>query len=189
MIGLALGAIPAAKACGFDNPKAFALGTLNWAYPNALYVRTAVWQAEDEGILPPRGQPTAPGPLAFYRAASTMKQLGAKLADAGLAETGSAVSVVLIPQVMWTRFEASPEGVRATSHADGPTAGDVVIVTGEKVVRALLDGSLDAAAAEKGGLVRLYGDQAQIESVRSMMVRAHFAAPTTKQARAPDKGF
>ncbi|NGO53850.1 hypothetical protein [Allomesorhizobium camelthorni] len=180
-IGMAVGVASAASACGYDNPQAFALGTLNWAYPNALYVRTAVWQAENTGLLPPRGQPRAPGPLAFYRAAAVMKQLGARLAEAKLAETGVAMSVVLIPQVMWTRFEAGPEGVYAKSHADGPAGGDVVIVTNEKVVRALLGGRLNAAAAEDYGLLRLYGGQEKTASIRSVMARATQASPAAPQ--------
>lgn len=168
-IGMAFGAASPASACGYENPQAVALGVLNWAYPNALYVGTAVWQAEDAGLLPARTQAPS-GPLAFYRAATVMKQFGAMLADAELAQTHSSISVVLIPQVMWTRLQLGPEGVSVRSHADGPSAGDVVIVTSEKVVRALLDGSLNTAAAEDYGLLRLYGTRQEIENARAVMV-------------------
>jgi hypothetical protein len=178
---MAGGVASPASACGFENPQAVALGTLNWAYPNALYVGTAVWQAEDAGLLPARTQSAgtqSAGPLAFYRAAALMKQFGAQLADANLGQAQTSVSVVLIPQVMWTRVQLGPEGISVRSHADGPSAGDVVIVTGEKVVRALLDGRLNATVAEDYGLLRLYGARQQVESVRAVMTR------TTREDRA-----
>ncbi len=170
-IGMALGIASSASACGFENPEAVALGTLNWIYPDALHVGTAVWQAEDAGLLPARTQ-SAAGPLAFYRAATVMKQFGASLAHVRLARTHTAISVVLIPQVMWTSLAVDPEGVSVRSHADGPAARDVVIVTSEKVIRALLDGSLNAALAEDYGLLRLYGAQQEIENVRAIISRA-----------------
>jgi hypothetical protein len=186
-IGMAFGAASPASACGYENPQAVALGTLNWVYPNALHVGTAVWQAEDAGLLPARTQSAgtqAAGPLAFYRAAALMKQFGARLPAAELGQAPTSISVVLIPQVMWTRLQAGPEGVSVRSHADGPSAGDVVIVTSEKVVRALLDGSLNAAAAEDYGLLRLYGAQQQVESVRAVMV-----ATTREDASATAHAF
>lgn len=174
-LSLAFGVALPASACGYENPQAVALGVLNWAYPNALYVGTAVWQAEDAGLLPARTQSAgtqSAGPLAFYRAAALMKQFGAQLADANLGQAQTSISVVLIPQVMWTHLQLGPEGVSVRSHADGPSPGDVVIVTSEKVIRALLDGSLNAALAEDYGLLRLYGAQQEIENVRAIISRA-----------------
>jgi hypothetical protein len=176
---LAGGFASSATACGYENPQAVALGVLNWVYPNALHVGTAVWQAEDAGLLPARTQ--AAGPLAFYRAASVMKHFGARLAAAKLGQAQLSVSVVLIPQVMWTRLQIGPEDVSVRSHEDGPSAGDVVIVTNEKVVRALLDGRLSATVAEDYGLLRLYGVRQQVESVRAVM-----AGTTSLDAASPD---
>lgn len=40
----ALCLLPAgAGACGYESPESTALGTLNFAYPDALFVGTAVW--------------------------------------------------------------------------------------------------------------------------------------------------
>jgi hypothetical protein len=178
-LALAGGVASPASACGYENPQAVALGVLNWAYPNALHVGTAVWQAEDAGLLPARTQSArtqaastrAAGPLAFYRAVTVMNQFGARLAPAEIGQSRTSISVVLIPQVMWTRLQLGPEGVSVRSHADGPSAGDVVIVTSEKVVRALLDGRLNTAAAEDYGLLRLYGVREKVESVRAVMAK------------------
>jgi hypothetical protein len=84
---------------------------------------------------------------------------------------------------MWTRFEIGPEGVDVKSHADGPASGDVVIVTSEKVVRALVDGSLNAAEAEGHGLLRFYGGQEKVATTRTIMARAKRPDPA-----APERG-
>ena len=164
-----------AGACGFENPQTIALGSLNWVYPDALHVRAAVWRAEDNGLLPPASLADASGPLAFYRAASAVKKLGTSLADSLPADTGMAMSVVLIPQVMWTRFEVRPEGLSVQSHAEGPREDDLVIVTEEKVVRALVDGKLDSETAEKTGLLRFYGDPEEIANVRAALAKTYHA--------------
>lgn len=158
-------------ACGFENPQTIALGSLNWVYPDALHVRAAVWQAEESGLLPPDGRTVGSGPLAFYRAATAVKKFGTNLMDSLSAETGMAVSVVLIPQVMWTRFEVGAEGLTVQSHAEGPQADDLVIVTEEKVVQALVHGKLNAEAAEGNGLLRFYGDPEEVATARVNLVR------------------
>ncbi|NGO51069.1 hypothetical protein [Allomesorhizobium camelthorni] len=132
----------------------------------------AVWRAEDAGLLMPRwDSANGSGPLAFYRAASAVKKLGANLADSLPAETGLAMSVVLIPQVMWTRFEVGREGLSVQSHSEGPGDGDLVIVTEEKVVRDLVYRKLDAGTAEKTGLLRFYGDPEGIANVREALAK------------------
>lgn len=161
----------AALACGYDNPQSIALGSLNGVYPDALHVRTAVAKAEAAGTLPVEKTGAQSGPLAFYRATAAMKSFGTKLADPHLATAGIAVSVVLIPQAMWTRFEIGSQGVVVHGHAEGPVDSDLVVVTEETVIRALVDGSLDAAAAEESGLLRFYGDTEQIEMTRAALSR------------------
>ncbi len=186
---------PAALACGYENPALVALGLLNWVYPKALYVRTAVWQAENAGVLPPRA--TEPvGSLGYQLAAASMNGLGQRmdhrkrmvtlvprtssLADRPLDRHRASIpavsgetsfSIVLLPAVMWTRFARVPEGYDVQVHADGPAQGDVVIVTDLKVIRTLLDGALTFADAEFYGLMRLYGDAQSREAVRSILAK------------------
>jgi hypothetical protein len=160
-------------ACGFENPQAIALGTLNLNYPDAVHVLAAVWRAEDAGLLiPRRGRADGSGPLAFYRAASVVKKLGITLAGSLPAETSMAISVVLIPQVMWTRLEVGPDGLSVQSHAAGSRDGDLVIVTEEKVVRELVDRKLDPGTAVIRGLLRFYGDPKEIATVRAALAKA-----------------
>ncbi|MEQ1940786.1 hypothetical protein ABMA32_00040 [Mesorhizobium sp. VNQ89] len=161
-----------ASACGFESPQAIALGSLNMNYPDAVHVLAAVWRAEDAGVLTPRrGQTTTTGALAFYRAASGVKALGADLAGSLATQPDTAMAIVLVPQVMWTRFEMGVAGLVIQSHAEGPLDGDLVIVTEEKVVRSLVDGKLGPAFAEQSGLLRFYGNDRDIEKMRAALAK------------------
>jgi ABC-type amino acid transport substrate-binding protein len=66
-------------------------------------------------------------------------------------------AVVYIVSMLWSRFEADGERLVMTPHAHGPAPDDVVIVTDEPVVDALLDGRVTPQAARQLGLLRLYG--------------------------------
>ncbi|MBY5523333.1 hypothetical protein [Rhizobium leguminosarum] len=187
LLAAAVAPSPAA-ACGYENPNDIALGLLNWVFPKALYVRTAVWQAEQAGMLPPRPEIPAKRDLfgsGFRRAAESMTGLGVRM-NAAASATGKSpsFSVVLIPAVMWTTFTPTAGGYSVHVHADGPAKGDIVIVTDEKVVRALVDGSFDAAAAESHGLVRLYGPANGQDRVRAAL-----PAPPATPSRLGDRGI
>lgn len=165
--GLVLGAAPL-RACGYHNPATVALGMLNWVYPDALHLRTAVWQAEDAGILPPRRKSPQNDLFAFHRAVSAMQGLGARiLTRPSPGETGDVFSIVLLESVMWTNFAAGDDGIVVEVHAERPRPGNVVVVTDLKVVRALLDDTLTFAAAQAHGLLRFYGDPAGQGAVRT----------------------
>jgi hypothetical protein len=161
-----------------------ALGLLNWVYPKALYVRTAIWQAENTGILPPRSANTAKDLFGggFRRAAASMYGLGKRLSNSGPAtDEEASFTVVLIPAVMWTRFTPMAEGYSVKVHVNGPEKGDVVVVTDEKVVSALVNGSLDAGAAESHGLIRLYGPAQLQDTVRTTLRRVLVARGAPRQ--------
>jgi hypothetical protein len=162
---------PAAQACGYHSADDIAVGLLNWAFPKALYVRTAVWTAENIGLLPPRELQRPKDMFAFQKAAADLRAFASRLAAGGKGE-GETVSlaVVLIDSVLWTRFEATPDGYTADVHANGPKSDDVVVVTDGKVLRALIEGSLDAAKAEAHGLFRLYRRPELHDTVRSILM-------------------
>jgi hypothetical protein len=158
-------------ACGYDDPKSIQLGTLNWAYPDALYVHSAVADAEAVGLIPP--EPAADDGLSpLQHATAMMKEFGAKLFDERLADRHATIAVVLIPQVMWTRFTIDPAGISMQEHVDGPSEHDLVIVTEEKVIHALLDEKLGADMAENKGLIRFYGATAEIAEVRAALAKS-----------------
>jgi hypothetical protein len=166
-LGLCWGT-PAALACGYHDPATIALGLLNWTYPNALYLRTAAWQAKDAGVLPPRWKGLQKDLFAFHRAAAAMQDFGRRILTQPLAGVSAqSFSVVLLESQLWTGFARGENGITVDVHADGPRQGDVVVVTDIKVVRAMLDDALPFAAAEAHGLLRFYGDAASREAVRA----------------------
>jgi hypothetical protein len=164
-----LATYPAATfACGYHDPAAVSLGILNWIYPDSLHVRTAVWQAEDAAILPPRKAIPGADLFAFHRTVSDMQALGARLGKATPSGgTDHAFAVVLLDSLMWTLFAPAEGTLAVEAHANGPAPGNVVVVTDIKVVRAILAETLRFAQAEAWGLLRLYGDAVGLEAVRA----------------------
>lgn len=145
---------------------------LNWAYPDALHVRTAVWRAQGEGALArPEGEAPAPGsPEHLLRQMQQFRWTEAQLRalHEGLVRQGQALppfSVVLLGSMLWTRFETIGKAPAIEVHAKGPATDDVVIVTDAPVIAALVGGRLPPRAARLGGLMRLYGEPAAVARV------------------------
>jgi hypothetical protein len=68
-----------------------------------------------------------------------------------------AFSLLLIEPMLWTRFESEGDDMRAQVHASGPQVGDLVVITGENVVRDIADDHVTVGEAYRHGLIRLYG--------------------------------
>jgi hypothetical protein len=160
-------------ACGYHNPQAIARGSLNWTFPKALYVGTALWQAERAGILTHRQPQRMPPALAFRRAALSLRMFADRLSEA-CARYGKPmhISVVLIDSMLWTRFAATSAGYTALIDVRGAHDGDVVVVTASKVIEAMVRGSLDANVAEAHGLIRLYRQPQSHEPLRALLLEA-----------------
>ena len=170
VLASALAVAPAAWACGYHDPSSVNRGILNWVYTNALYVGTAVWMAQRDGVIPRDEGPAAVKALFGYQ--KTVARLATfrdRLSGALDVRTVPAFSIVLLGPMLWTRFEPTGTVLTMTSHADGPSNGDVVIVTDEPVVAALVDGRVTPQAAREMGLMRLYGAPDRIEDVTSWL--------------------
>ncbi|MFN9772600.1 MAG: hypothetical protein ACK54X_08235 [Burkholderiales bacterium] len=178
-VGLAaVGAAPVARACGFHDPASVNLGMLNLAYPDALHVRTAIWMAQRDAIVPRDGRASPSDPSSVEFRLEAMRRY--RDAVAGLDALRERMTpmdgtprfaVVLIGSMLWTRFEPSGGRVAMTPHATGPLPDDVVVVTDAPVVLALLDGTLTPAEAQARGLVRLYGPTRPRAGVASLLDR------------------
>lgn len=144
-------------ACGFHNDVTLARGMLNWAYPDALHVVGAMAAAVVEERLPQASAESGPDPFgARYRALVVMlNRLKDELGAA--APPRSAISLVLVEPMLWTRFQSDDGELRAQVHAGAPRPGDLVVVSGGKVVQALVDRRFSIAEAHRLGLLRLYG--------------------------------
>lgn len=170
-----ISASTAALSCGFEDPKsaAAARGTLNWAYPNALYVTSAVWRAQLDGLITRDERPAAVKALLGYqKAAETLVMLGEKFSSASDVNDAPGISLVLIGPMLWTRFEPTDTGVHVSVHVDGPHRGDVVVITDEPVIVALTEGRITPRVALDLGLMRLYGPAQTVEQVSNWLDRA-----------------
>ncbi len=137
ILALIAAAAPAATACGFHDDVMLQRGLLNWVYPEALHVRTAVWGAQLTGRIERDEYP-------YLMANLLLAKLRPHLP--------TNASLVLITPMLWTRYD--PEGVRV--HAEGPAPGDPVVVTEVAVVKAILEERLTMVDAQAGGLLRIY---------------------------------
>ncbi len=168
---LVFGAGPA-LSCGFEDPSdvSFQRGVLNFAFPKALHVSTAVWQAQLAGLLERDGASAANRALLGFRRASDALSVVARNLDAEDSEL-PAFTLVMIGPVLWTRFADDGGGLAATPHVEGPAAGDVVMVSDEPVIIAMARGQLDGARALEWGLIRLYGAADKVAALEAALRR------------------
>jgi hypothetical protein len=174
-------AVPAAQSCGYHDPANLSQGMLNWAYPDSLHVRTAVWMAQRDGVLA-NGEassgPDAQDPQALLRQMAQLRQTAANLGTLQKRivsaldgrETPS-FSVVLIGPMLWTRFHVVDGSLAMAVHADGPAVEDVILVTDAPVIASLAAGQLGPAEARRRGLLRAYGRPQDVERVEGAFDR------------------
>ena len=160
-----VGAGAAARACGYEDPSAasFQRGVLNMVYPKALYVQGAVSQAILHGII---ATPQAAIPigkdlfgLGYRRSAELLRQFGDQLKPDG--SDNLSISLVLIEPMLWTRYSIKGGTVSASVHVNGPEAGDLVVITAEASMKAMMERRVTFQQAEALGLLRVYGDPAK----------------------------
>jgi hypothetical protein len=161
-LSLALAAFGAgaALACGYHQPVDLERGVLNLVYPDALYVPTAVWQAQQAGLLGPIDAAAAKDPFALHGATRRLEALGDVLA-AKAAPDLHGLSLVQIDSMLWTRMAFADGRATTIVHSDGPQTGDAIVVTHDLVVRALVEGRMGGEQALSLGLIRLYGGEAE----------------------------
>jgi hypothetical protein len=151
------------RACGFHDDVSIARGVLNWTYPEALHVIGAISaEVAQKRLLHREVELAAPGLFSaqYHATVKTLERLSGLLREAG---GGSpSFSLVLVEPMLWTRFEVGTSELRTQLHAAGPQAGDLVLISGQNVIRAVADGELAIGDARDRGLIRLYGNETQI---------------------------
>ena len=154
---------PAAVACGYHDNVSLARGVLNWVYPDALHVVGAIATAVAERRLP-AGTPARDGPglLGYHGAVRSLDQHAQQLRMLSGEAPPPAFSLLLIEPMLWTRFVADGGDLRAQVHISGPQAGDLVLISGEEVIREVTRNRLTVGEAHRAGLIRLYGTEEQV---------------------------
>ncbi|GJG96751.1 hypothetical protein [Cupriavidus pauculus] len=172
LVAGALALVPGqGAACGSD----FVLGDeVGAAHPASIGVAFAMNDALSGGALPPPENLT--GMQARLRSDDAAHMLGQRLTS--VKSKLPPTSLLLVETRLWTRYV--PVGQRkADVHADhdaGPAEGDVVVVTGEQVLRGLLEGRISWQQAVDHGLVVVTGDPANRMRVASLLA-GRFAQP------------
>jgi hypothetical protein len=146
-----LAASPAAvSACGYDSGSAAGFSI---AHASSIPVAMAIGSEVAAGRLQPLAD--ASGLMAMMRASMAMRAFTGILNPS--AEGLPPIAVVLVEVHLWARTTSHPGGPWFEAHVDGPSAGDVVVVTGEPALRALLDRRVTWEAALASGLVVVDG--------------------------------
>jgi hypothetical protein len=150
----------AAVACGYHDDVALARGVLNWVYPDALHVLGAVSTAVAERRLPAATLRGGLGVTGYHGTVRALDQYAQQLRmSAGAMPT---FSLLLIEPMLWTRFVSDGDDVRAQVHVSGAQAGDLVVISGEEVIRAVANNRLAVGEAYRSRLIRLYGTDEQV---------------------------
>jgi hypothetical protein len=154
---------PGAVACGYHDDVSLARGILNWVYPDALHVVGAIAAAVAERRLP-AGTParSALGLLGYHGTVRALEQHGQQLRMSSGEMPRSTFSLLLIEPMLWTRFVSDGSDVRTQVHITGPQAGDLVVISGEEVIREIANSRWSIGEAHRLGLIRLYGTEEQV---------------------------
>jgi hypothetical protein len=166
-----------AHACAFDGGAANGLFDGNFValYPKSSVVYFAIIDAVEQGVLDRSAfEPIVPGPSGYWRAVGRLRDTQARLSAAaeGSPRPGSAVSLVFIESDLWARFEPAAQGFELAAHTPGARAGDVVVVTSEGGLAAIMDGRLPASVAFERGLIAVDGDEAARSAVQALLLAA-----------------
>jgi len=152
--------------CGYHDDVSLARGVLNWVYPDALHVVGAISTAVAERRFS-AGRSARGGPALLVGYHGIVQALDKYARQLGMSsgETPRPVfSLLLIEPMLWTRFLSDGSKVRTKVHVTGPEAEDLVVISGEEVIRAIADNTLTVSEAYRLGLIRLYGTKEQVAS-------------------------
>ena len=149
-------AMPSAAACGFHGPIEG-----NWTplHPKSIDVAVAVRQAADAGLLDASLlDARAAGPMGVLRATKQLRALGLYFSgSAGSSSAPPPMTLLFVESSLWTRYAPTQGGMTPQVHVQGPERGDVVIVTSEAVIAAVLARRLSARQAIARGLIAFDG--------------------------------
>jgi hypothetical protein len=168
---------PPVRACAFDGGAAAGLfdGSFEALYPKSSVVYFAIMDAIDQGVLDrSEFQTIVPGPSGYWRAVGRLESIQERLSavSSGWSQPEAAISVVFIESNLWARLEPGPRRWELTVHTLGAREGNLVVVTSEGGIAAVMDGRLSAKVAFDRGLIAIDGDELRRNAVQEFFVTA-----------------
>ena len=163
----ALAAAPAG-ACGYHG----LIGdSFSASYPGSIDVAIALRSALDRKQL--KAAPAVPPLLGLVRSTRWLDDFGRW---AGSSAAGAAdFSVLLVEPGLWTRYRKQGSGLAMEPHVAAPSSGEVVVITGEPALQALVERRLTLADAIKTGVLRLEGAPEEVARVQHLLGTAFSA--------------
>lgn len=160
-------------ACGYHS----GLGKgLVPAHPRSIEVAVAIREALDRQVV--EAPPRLPAWTQLARVGRWLDNLQQRLAIGADADAPlPPVALVLVESGLWARYGVHDRKVTLAFHVAGPTVGDVVALTGEPVLKGLLDGSISAERALAEGILVVSDSSSSGARVKEALRRAF--DPTT----------
>jgi hypothetical protein len=177
---------PSAFGCGFDGLLGDGFGAM---HPKSVTVAFAISDAVGEGIIGKAAvAPIVPGSEGYWRAVGRLNTFERLMsaAHAG-ADPNPSVSVLFADSRLWARLSPRPSGYDMQMHTPGAAPEDVVIVTSELILAAVIDGVLPVQTALDRGLIAIDGRADDIEMVRKLVVEAMEPARVSAALQRPAK--
>jgi hypothetical protein len=177
-------ATPPSFACGFDG----ILGDgFSAEHPKSIAVAFAIGDAVASGVVDKAAvTPIVPGSQGYWRAAGRIGAFHRLLAPASVdGSQPPSISLLFIDSKLWARFSPGPQGYELQVHTQGASPGDVVIVTSEAILAAVLDGTMTTQKPIDLGLIAIDGKQDETVAMRRLVVAATDRAHTSAVAGSP----
>jgi hypothetical protein len=164
-------AAPPSFACGFDGLLGDGFSAEN---RKSIAVAFAISDAVVAGIIDKTAMaPIDPGSRGYRRAVGRISSFQRLLSAAsGAGDQSPGISLLFIDSKLWSRLSPGPKGYELQAHTSGASPGDVVIVTSEMILAAVLDGTMEAQKALDLGLIAIDGRQDQAEAMRHIILAA-----------------
>jgi len=162
------GSVGSATACGFDG---ILLNGFDALHPKSIDVSIAIRNAYEAGIVDKSAvQPITPGSAGYWRAVGHLTDLQRWLSFDELSRERPTISVLLVDSSLWSRITGTgPQSLQV--HTAGAQDNDVILLTNEAVLVAILERRLSPDLALEQGLLRIEGSAPTAESVRQAIRR------------------
>lgn len=165
-------------ACGYHGGLGNGLAP---AHPRSIEVAIAVRESLDRQVID--AAPPLPALVQFARVGRLLEQLRQRLAVGGsLAPPLPPMALVLVESRLWARYEMQDGKFSLEPHVPGPKIDDVVVLTGESVLKGLIDGGLSPERAIAEGILVVSGPSSSGAIMEDALRRAFVSsksAPST----------